>query len=169
MMVNRATALQSRDPEVAIPAAISLWILGRTDLLNLRWWTASDNEPSLRITIYALFKCLHNEDVDGWPHFSDHADRFADPERSRRRAEITTVEDNLGLFASTFADGLRANPSKDSRVKLLRTTYDRVAKKSNKTSAPTDGNSTLDKSRTLEPGGTGQGIRKRDREKNPDK
>jgi hypothetical protein len=106
--------------------------MGRTELLELRWWTAVDTEPSLRLTIYALFACYNDGDVDGLPQFSNYAERFAEPERSRRLAEIATVKSNLARFAMTFAVGLRKKPSKEVRVKSLLGAYENAAKKSKK-------------------------------------
>jgi len=75
-----------------------------------------------------LHLCLQRGDVDGFPTFEEDALRFAEPERSRRLAEIAIVKDQARAFATLIAEELAKNASPSKRVIMLKEAYARAAR-----------------------------------------
>ena len=98
----------SKDPSVAAPAIVGLWLSNRQDVAELNWWRHQDR--TTRTLVVALYYCASVEPISGIPPFPVYVDRFRVDEAAERKEEIEFVESHLSSIAEVLArvtDGIR--------------------------------------------------------------
>jgi len=98
----------------SVPALFGLWLQGKS--VEVHWWRHWSRTP--RAFLAALYLCRSSGPpyTSAMPSLKDHTDRFAEPEKSERKAELEFIESNRAELASLLAKAYEAWGAQSARA-----------------------------------------------------